>query len=350
MYKLLYFALLLLVSSCGGISSGGSGAQVGGDAGGRVRPVKSVIATTSEFLERDFAALSTPMMAVNLAFKISGQLLYVPVFKGQMVAEGEVLARIDPMDVELQLSADRSTFEQARSQYDRSQRLLRHEAISQQEAESSLSAYIRARSAYENSQELLQQTSLISPFEAIVERVYVDTYQRVQAGETVVRIVSPTTKSVEFTLPESSLEAIKSPLTTFVVRFEQWGNVPFKANVVEYARTTSDASGFPVTLHIENPENYLISSGLSCTVTMRSPQRDRGAVVLPLSAIYSPTSGGTYVWIIGSDDRVKLRSVTVERLAGERYVIIKSGVDSGERVVTAGVYQLHENQVVKIIN
>ncbi|MFI3270243.1 MAG: efflux RND transporter periplasmic adaptor subunit [Rikenellaceae bacterium] len=349
MCKSIYLAALLLVSGCGGANGGGSSASQKSLSDERVRPVKSVIATPSEFVERDFAGFSTPMMAVNLAFKISGQLLYVPVAKGQIVAQGEVLAKIDPVDVELQLSADRSTFEQARSQYDRAQRLLRHEAISQQEAESTLSSYMRARSAYENSEEMLQQTSIKSPFEAVVERVYVDTYQRVQAGETVVRIVSPTTTSVEFTLPESSLEAIKNPLTTFVVRFEQWADVVFRSRVVEYARTSSDASGFPVTLHIENPENYIVSSGMSCTITMRSPEKNRGSVVLPLSAIYSPTAGGTFVWIIGSDDRVELRSLEVERPTGERFVIVRSGVESGERVVTAGVYQLRENQVVKTV-
>ncbi len=336
---------MLLVCSCGGMGGGGKHDM----KSDKSRPVKSIIATTSEFVERDFAGLSTPLEAVNLAFKISGQLLGIPVVKGQDVVAGELLAQLDPIDVRLQLSADQSTYEQVRSQYERAERLLQHEAISQQEVESLQSAYSRAKSAYENSEALLFQTSLKSPFNAVVERVYVDTYQRVQAGETVMRIVSPTTTSVEFTLPESSLSAIKNSLTTYTVRFELLPSVSFEARVIEYARTSSDASGFPVTLRIENPDSYYISSGMSCTITMRSPQRDRGAVVLPLSAIYSPTAGGTYVWIIGADNRVERRRVVVGRPTGERSVIVDSGVESGERVVTAGVYQLQDNQSVRIL-
>lgn len=315
----------------------------------KARPVKCIIATSSEFIERDFAALSTPMMAVNLAFKSSGQVVSIPVAKGEEVYAGELLCRIDPNDIELQLISDRSRYEEAESGYDRARRLMEYEAISQQDVERAKSAYLTAKSIFENTQELLGQTQLVAPFDAVVERVYVDEYQRVQAGEAVMRIVTPTTRNVEFTLPEGSLPQIKDSLTRFTVRFDNIANVSFEASVTEYARTSSDASGFPVTLELYNPDprRYSISSGMSCTVTMLSPDRDHRAVVLPLSAIYSPTSGGTYVWVVDSLDRVIRRSVDVQGVTGSQSVIVDSGVESGECVVVAGVYQLVDNERVK---
>lgn len=320
--------------------------------GEQPRPVKSIVATESDLLERDFAGLSTPVVAVNLAFKVSGQILRVPIAKGELVAVGDILCRLDPRDIELQLISDKSTFEQSKSSYERAERLLSHEAISIQEVERAESNYLTSKSIYENTLEILDQTTLRSPFSAVVERVYVDEYQRVQAGETVVRIVSPTTSRVEFTLPESSLAAIKDSLTRFKVRFDNIRDVSFDARVIEYARTSSDASGFPVTLEFKNPDpqRYSISSGMSCMITMLTPQPDKGAVVLPLSAIYSPTSGGTYVWIIDSQNRVDLRRVEMEEPTGQSSVVIDSGVKSGERVVTAGVYQLRSGEVVKSIS
>lgn len=316
-----------------------------------VRPVKSIIATTSEVVERDFVGLSTPTMAVNLAFKISGQILRTPVVKGQLVDRGELLSQIDPRDVELQLIADNSLYEQSKSSYERAQRLLSHNAVSMQEVERSESSYLTAKSVYENTLEILEQTSLRAPFKAVVERIYVDDYQRVQSGEAVMRIVSPTTSTVEFTLPENSLSVINDSLTHFRVRFDNIPNLSFDARVSEYARTSSDASGFPVTLELENydPKRYTISSGMSCTITMISPESDRGAVVLPLTSIYAPTSGGSYVWVVDSLDRATLRSVVLGEPTGESSVVVRGGVESGERVVTAGVYQLREGQRVKLI-
>lgn len=120
MYRLFALAMLLSISCCGNPPKRTS------QPNDRPQPVKSVVATSSRVVERDFAGLSTPVMAVNLAFKISGQILRIPLSKGEMVAKGELLCQLDPRDVELQLIADKSSYEQARSSYDRAQRLFSH--------------------------------------------------------------------------------------------------------------------------------------------------------------------------------------------------------------------------------
>lgn len=341
MKQLPLFFLMLLLYSCANDSPKSS----------NIRPVKSVIAASAEFVDKDFVGMATPNNSVNLAFKVAGQVLDVPVSKGQSVTQGELLAELDPRDFELAVSADLSAFQQASSRLTRTERLLEREAVSRQEYEEALSSYARAKSTYENSKEILEQTNLRAPFSAVVERVYVDNYQRVQSGETILRIVEPLTSKVEFTIPESSLKSIVAPTTQFLVEFDNYRGVKFTAEVSEYAVTTSDASGFPVQLIISNPTPtlYPIAPGFSCTVTVKSEDADRGAISVPLSAIYAPVSGGTYLWVVDSDDRVKKREVSLGELYSANMVIVTHGVKSGERVVTAGVYQLQEGTKVKLI-
>ncbi len=314
-----------------------------------VRPVKSVIAQRAEFIDKDFVGMAAPDNAVNLAFKVSGQILDVPVSTGQSVAKGELLVELDPRDFELAVAADLSSYEQAASRLNRTKRLLEREAVSKQEYEESLSSYARAKSTYENSKEILEQTSLRAPFAAVVERIDVNTYERVQSGQTVLRIVEPLTSDVKFIVPESSLKTIASPETQFSVVFDNYRDVVFSAVLDEYAVTTSAAAGFPVKIVIENPspELYPIAPGFSCTVTVKSEDPLKGAISLPLSAIYAPAVGGTYVWIIDSNDKVMRRKVTLGELYSSNRVIVTSGVESGERVVVAGVYQLQEGAKVK---
>lgn len=346
MYRYLLFFTILAVG-CAENSSLADSA----DQSEIPRVVKSVIATSSTMVEKSFVALSTPVSEVNLAFKVAGQILSIPVITGEEVAEGEVIAQIDPRDLELIVAADKSSYEQAKSRYDRAVRLFQHEAISKQEVESAESSFARAKSTYENSLDLLEQSSLQAPFDAVIERVYVKDFQRVQAGESIVRLVSPTTNEVSFTLPENSLSSIKEKSTTFRVSFDNYPGELFDAQVSEYARSSSDASGFPVTLKFENPDpsKFYINSGLSCTVVISTPEQDAVGVTLPLSAIYAPTKGGTYVWVIGSGNRVELHEVTLGSPIGQGSVIVESGVKSGDDVVVAGVYQLRDNQLVKII-
>ncbi len=311
--------------------------------------VRSALAQSNSYSIKDFAGLSTPDEAVNLAFKVAGQIQRLPAVRGVEVARGELLAELDPRDFELQLMADRSSFEQAQSRLERTERLLEHQAVSRAEYEIALSEYTRLKSIYENAKDILTETSLRSPFKAIIERVYVDTYQRVTSGERVVRVVSPNSTTVEFTAPESSLFSLLDSATLFRVRFDAYPGAIFDATIKEYARTSSDASGFPVALTIKNIAGYAIQSGLSATITMMTPQDSISSVVVPLSAIYAPVQGGNYVWVISTDDMVKLHKVTLGEPTGRSSIVINGGIKAGSRVVTAGVYQLQEGDRVKII-
>lgn len=338
---------LFFVMSCAAAACGGRSVPVGS-----VRPVKVETAVRAGFIDRDFAGLATPDDAVNLAFKFSGQVLDIPVSQGEAVARGQLLAELDPRDVELQVAAQRSAYEEARSQMQRMQRLLQHEAVSRQEAEAAQTRYAQARSSYENATDLLQETRLRAPFAGVIEAAYVDKYERVQSGQTILRLVAPETSTVKFTLPESALDALARPSTHFDVAFDNYRGVVFAARLKDYARTSSDASGFPVSLTLEGVDTARcrISPGMSCTVTMRTADPVADAVSLPLTAVCAPAEGGDYVWIVGDGERVERRAVTLGGLYGRDRVIVDGGVEPGERVVTAGVYQLREGEPVRIMS
>ena len=317
-----------------------------------VRPVKVVTASGAGLIEKDFAGMATPDDAVTLAFKLAGQVLDVPVSQGERVEKGALLAELDPRDIELQVAATRSAFEEARSVQQRMQRLLAHEAVSRQEAEAAATRYAQAKSTYDNTLDLLNDTRLRAPFAGVVERVYVDNFERVQAGQSILRLVNPVTTTVQFTLPESALDVLRDSATRFSVLFDNYRGELFAARLKDYAVTSSDASGFPVSLTLDNPSpaRYRISPGMSCTITMQSPDPVPDAVSLPVSAICAPAEGGTWVWIVGADDRVTRRAVTLGELFGRDRVVVDSGVAPGERVVTAGVYRLPEGAQVRILN
>ncbi len=317
----------------------------------RPRVVRVEVAEYARYVNKDFAGLSTADDATNLAFKIAGQVLAVPVVKGDSVARGALLAVLDPRDVELQVEATRSAFEEARSRLERTKRLLDHDAVSQQEYESAQTLYSQARSAYDNSSDLLKDTRLRAPFSGVVERTYVDAFQRVSAGQTILRLVNPVSTTVGFTIPESGLPQLARKSTVFSVRFDNFRNVEFVAEVKDFARTSSDASGFPVSLRLlgVDSKRYHIIPGMSCTVTMRTLDELPDAVSLPISSIYAPMEGGDYVWVVDLTDVVSLRKVRIGEIFGRDRVLVDSGVKPGERVVTAGVYRLKEGEKVRVI-
>ena len=316
-----------------------------------VRPVKVETAASAATLDRDFAGMATPAEAVNLAFRVAGQVLRIPVTQGQNVARGQLLAELDPREIRLQVDADRTAYEEASSQLARMKRLLEHEAVSRMEYEAAQTRYAQARSKYGNSKDALAETRLVAPFAAVVEQAYADDYQRVQAGEPVVRLVAPRTTTVKFTMPESGLRVLRDTATRFSVVFDSYRDVRFDAVLKEYSKTSSDASGFPVALTLRGVDTvrYTVSPGMACTITVRSADPVPDAVSVPLTAVYAPAEGGTCVWIVDTDDRVRRVPVTLGEPYGRDRVVIDRGVAAGDRVVTAGVYRLTPGERVRIL-
>ena len=342
LYMYRYVALLLFLVGCGG----GRYAETA-----NTPVVKVVTATAVEYQRDDFPALTTADDAVNLAFKISGRVVDIPVAKGVAVRRGEVVARLDSRDVEVQVEASKSAFREAQSRLDRARRLLAHSAISEQEVESLENALTQAQSAYDNALDMLSETRILAPFDGVVERTYVDAFERVSSGQAILRIVNPVSTTVGFTAPESLVNLLGLPTTRYSVEFDAWPEVAFSAVIKSFARTSSDALGFPVSLRLVDVDNsrYAISPGMTCIATVITPERDQEAVRLPLTAIYAPVGDKNYVWVVGADDRVSRREVVLGSPVGSDSVVVLRGVAAGERVVVAGVYHLREGERVRII-
>ena len=339
-YTILTFFVLLLVACHGGVQHDDS-----------LQPVKCVVAKPLHAVTRDFAALSTADDAVNLAFKLSGRIIDVPVAKGVSVNKGELLARLDSRDVELQLSAAQASYEEALSRLKRAERLLSHDAISEQEVEALQNAVTQTKTAYDNAEQALQETRITAPFSGVVEYVAVDTYQRVSSGETILRLVKPESNTVGFTAPENLISSLSLPTTQYKVVFDAYPNHYLTATIKSFARTSSDALGFPVSLRLTDVDRtrYTISPGMTCIAIVSVKEDDDNAVLLPLTAIYAPIGDYDSVWVVDDDNRVHRRRVTLGGLMGSSDVVVLDGVTAGERVVSAGVYKLVDGEQVKVV-
>lgn len=338
-----FFILLsLLMVACGG----------GEPASERKpKPVKCVVAKRVEYLTRDYAALSTADDAVTLAFKLSGRVVDAPVAKGMLVKKGALLAQLDKRDVELGVEATLSAYREAQSRLERAERLLEYNAISAQEVESLRNLLTQSLSAYRNALDMVADTRIVAPFDGVVERVYVDTYERVSSGQPIVRIVRPRSTTVGFTAPEYLLSYLAQPTTRYRVTFDAYKDTHFSATIKSFARTSSDALGFPVSLRLVDVDTmrYNISPGMTCIASVVIVESDSEAVSVPLTAIYAPVGGDDYVWVIDGDDIVEKRRVILGELTGEGSVVVVDGLKSGERVVSAGVYHLTNGERVRIL-
>ena len=350
MKKIYLFAIsvMLLATSCGHKKEGDAML---------IRPVKTATASSQSVIRKDFSGIVEAVEYVKLAFRVSGQVINLPVVEGQRVKKGQLIAAIDPRDISLQYAADKAAYETAAAQVERNKRLLGRQAISVQEYEISVANYQKAKSAYELSSNNMRDTKLTVPFDGSIEKRLVENYQRVNSGEGIVQLVNTQKLRIKFTVPDDYLYLLRAKDVTFKVVFDTYPDTVFNAKLEEYLDISTAGTGIPVTITIEDPafnrSLYDVKPGFTCKIKLASdvaPFLEEKLVNIPLSAIFGESENQkTYVWVV-KDNKVSKREVTVYSPTGEANALISTGVQPGETIVIAGVHQLVEGQTVKVIN
>lgn len=350
MKKIYLFAIsvMLLATSCGHKKEGDAML---------IRPVKTATASSQSVIRKDFSGIVEAVEYVKLAFRVSGQVINLPVVEGQRVKKGQLIAAIDPRDISLQYAADKAAYETAAAQVERNKRLLGRQAISVQEYEISVANYQKAKSAYELSSNNMRDTKLTAPFDGSIEKRLVENYQRVNSGEGIVQLVNTQKLRIKFTVPDDYLYLLRAKDVTFKVVFDTYPDMVFNAQLEEYLDISTAGTGIPVTITIEDPafnrSLYDVKPGFTCKIKLASdvaPFLEEKLVNIPLSAIFGESENQkTYVWVV-KDNKVSKREVTVYSPTGEANALISAGIQPGETIVIAGVHQLVDGQTVKVIN
>lgn len=319
------------------------------------RPVKVTDVLALDLIEKSFSGVVAPDQFSDLAFKMSGPLVALKVDEGQKVKTGQVIAEIDPLDFKLELEAKRASYQTAQAAMQRATKLLAKEAISRQEYETTQASFSNAKASFEYAQNMLEQTKLRAPFDGFIQKKYVENYQKVQAGQGIVSLINPNKLLIQFTMPESNIMYLTSE-NTLKVEFDNYKGKWFNAKVKEYVEASLDGSGIPVMLYIDDKDfdlsTYKISVGFSCHVALNADnETQKGATLIPLSAIVSDTSTGEMcVFVLDNQTgKVSQRVIVEDGLVGRDQVIIAEGLKPGEQIVVAGATRLVDGQQVKVL-
>ena len=323
-----------------------------------IRPVKVQEVVALGAIEKSYSGIVSPDQFSNLAFKMSGPLIAMNVEVGQRVKKGQVVAEIDPTDFKLDLEAKRASFQNAKSQVERSEKLLTKNAISKQEYEANMAAYTNAKSAYENAQNVLEDTKLRAPFDGFIQNRFVENYQRVQPGEKVVCLINPDKLEILFNLPETNLAYLLSS-PEMRVEFDAYKGKKFKAKLKKYVEASPDGIGIPAYLYMDDAEfdakALNVAVGFSCKVTVMpnsSAIFTNNEISVPLSAmVFDNVQNSKTIFVYnaasGTVEQRKVQDTGV--ILNKEDVVVTGNVKAGEKVVVAGASYLVDGQQVKLL-
>lgn len=316
-----------------------------------VRPAEilTVAAADSDSSLR-FPGRVRAVQRAELTFNVGGRLIEFPVKEGESVPEGALVARLDPANFQTRLAAAQAEFDKARTDYDRVRTIWeKTQAVSRSEVDQKRTAQEVARSNYAAARKDLDDTRLVAPFGGLIARRFVENHQNVQAKEPIVSLQDASRLEVVIHVPERVLRN-EPKRAAGHVEFEGLPGRRLPVTLKSFA-TEADpqTQTYEVVLTLERPEGMTILPGMTATVFPDAPATtaDDAALSIPLKAVAADSDGAPYVWAVDpQSSRVIKRSITVGTVHNGDITVL-SGLEPGERIVTAGVHHLREGMPVR---
>ena len=332
-----------------------------------------------------FSAKMKGKADVTITPQVSGQLTKICVTEGQRVGVGTVLFVIDQRNAQHEVEAAQANLQAAQAnlqaaiasensaslEYQSNKNLFDKKIVSTYMLENSLNTYKQAQAAVSQARAAVTQAqaslnrakvnlgfcTITSPVVGVIGEIPVFAGDQVSPGTQLTIVSGNTTMDAEFSITESFLvnqlssgtvkEADKSrvlaalPDVQFVlkngVQYPYGGRVTSLTGVVNAATgSLACKASFP------NPDGHLFS-GMQGTVVI--PIQKKDVMVIPINAVVR-LQDKSLVYKVMPDSTAKSVEVTITNTDSGKDVIINSGLNTGDVIVTTGANNVQEGQKV----
>lgn len=364
-------AALLALAGCNETQSSAPTAPV-------VPPEVGYVAVTPKPIAvvRDLPGRVAPTRIAEVRARVSGLIVKRYFEQGSHVAEGDKLYQIDPAPFRAELASQdaevakaEATLLLARQQAQRYEVLLDRQAASKAQYENAFAAMKQAEAALAGAKAAqtraklnLDYTTVRAPIGGRIGRALLTEGTLIDDNSTATNLATiqqldpvyvDITQSVgelrrlRRDLASGELSRIAPDVATVRLILDD-GTFYEHSGRLLFSEATADPSTGQVTLRVEiaNPQDELFPG---MYVRARIEQAiDNDAIAVPQQAVQRDVDGQPQLYVVGDDDTVSPRSVTLGDVVDGRW-IVRDGLKAGERVVVDGFQRISAGTKVKAV-
>jgi membrane fusion protein, multidrug efflux system len=351
-------ALTLGLSGSTGCSRKSRAAVPGGGARRAVAvPVTVAVALQKNVpVELETIGTARAYATVSVKARVDGQLAEVNFRQGDEVRKGAQIFLIDPRpyqamlnQAEAMLTRDKASLQNAESDMRRTDELEGTKAVPAAVIDSNRAkvgamrgTVLADEAAVESARLQLSYCSIVSPVNGRVGLLQVDEGNMVKNNDTILAVINQTKPIfVDFAMPEHNLLEIRHAAALGKLRVHAalpQGASPRAIGELEVINNQVDSSTGTILLRAVFPnQDEILWPGQLLNMTLTIGQLTN-ATVVPAQAVQSSQSG-EFVFAVKPDATVEKRPVTLGPFR-EGEIVLKSGVQPGETVVTDGQLRL----------
>jgi membrane fusion protein (multidrug efflux system) len=340
-----------LVSACTRTEAGAANETGGaGEIGSRIVNVEVTPIVLREFT--GFIRVTGEVEALNditISAEESGRIVRFLASKGQRVRQGEEIAKLEDDFLKAQVGEATAAAQLAQEEWERQRQLWEEDSVGtelmylQRKYQAEIAA---ARLDQLTSR--LERTVIRSPIDGVFDDNFLELGEMAAPGAPVVRVVATDRVKVTAGVPERYARSVQRG-DSVLVTFDIFPDREF-AGRVDYVGASVDPSSrtFPIEILLNNPEG-IMKPAMVANVRV---QRDRlsDVLVVPQHVVLRSAEGyKVFVITPGDQPIAEARSVVLGPSSGNE-VIIESGLEVGDLLITVGQQLVDNGTHVRVVN
>lgn len=320
------------------------------------RPVVSEIVAPSGELQVSFVGTVTAKVEVDLGFPMGGTIAARPVERGDVVAKGDLIARLDPEDLDAEMRAAEAGVAVARAQrnsardaHDRARELVARGVGAKTRLDDAERALVaadarqkQAEAAAARAADMQKLATLTAPWDGVVTTIYQEPGASLSAGQPVLQLSGTDQREIVIDFSEADAKTAR-PGQEFVARLVANGAVSARA-VLDRIDPVAERNTRTRRAHLilQSPPTPFRLGALADVTPVVG---EESSIVLPVGAVLDPDTAPA-VWVVDrADDSVRRAKVALG-VHFRDFVLVTSGLKPGDEVVTRGIHSLQDGQIV----
>ena len=193
--------------------------------------------------------------------------------------------------------------------------------------------------AVQQAQYALDQYTTKSPITGVVESVSIDPHDTVGPSTAAMIITNKDSMKIDFSVTETVRDNLSVGQKVKVIKDDK----KYKGTITEVGEMLDSATGMFKIQAVVNGGDGLLN-GTTVTVKVDS-YRDDSGIVIPYDAVYY-SNGEPYIYVV--EDGKAVRRDVETGMFDEKHIVIASGLDAGEQVITSWSADLRDGAEVQV--
>jgi len=275
---------------------------------------------------------------------------------GKAVQRGDVLVQLDTRQEQAQLAGAESQLELARLNHERMKGLVQQDAVSRAEYDTAAAGQQQAEARLNEIRAAIDRKTIRAPFSGVLGIRQVNLGQYLTAGAPVVPLQSLDPIYVNFNVPQQDAAQMRIGRTVRISSNEGGADAGQSTGRISAIDSVIDQAtrNVQVQATLPNPQGRLRPGMfVQAQVNLGAAQR---VVALPASSInYAPYGDSVFIVSDMKNEQghpyrgVRQQVVKLGPARGDQIAVL-SGINTGEEVVTSGVFKLRNGAPVQVNN